>query len=78
MADVFKINVDYIAAGQQIMVECAAYKGKCSVYILEKGNTLTSVAAAFGTSVKTIVALNNIPNPDRVAAGQKLIVPNCK
>ena len=78
MADIFRVNTDWLAVGQMIAVDCAAFKGKCSVYTIEKGDTLVSIAGAFGVDMKVIVALNNIPNPNRIAIGQKILVPGVK
>lgn len=78
MAEVFRINVDCLAEGQMLDVECAAYKGKCVVYVIKAGDMLATISAAFGTTVKAIVTLNNIQNPDRIMVGQKIVVPKVK
>ena len=75
MADVFRINTSALAAGSVLDVDCAAYRGKAMVYVIEAGQTLTGIAGAFGTTVKVLETLNNIPNINRIAAGQKLVVP---
>ena len=75
MADVFKINTSALVPGSALELDCAAYKGKAFVYVIEGGQTLTSIAGAFGTTVKTLASLNNIPDINRIAVGQKLVVP---
>lgn len=44
------------------------------VYTVVKGDTLTSIAAKYGTTVAKLVSLNNISNPNYIVVGQKLIV----
>lgn len=78
MADVFKINTDFLDEEQPIFLNAPIYKGKCSVYTVVKGDTISSIATAFGSSVKAIVDLNNVPNPNKIAIGQKLVVPGVK
>jgi nucleoid-associated protein YgaU len=44
-------------------------------YTVRSGDTLSGIAARFGTSVAKIVALNNITNPSLIRAGQVLKIP---
>jgi predicted chitinase len=46
-----------------------------SSYSIRSGDTLTSIAARFHTSVSALAKANHISNPDRILAGQKLNVP---
>ena len=41
-------------------------------YIIQYGDTLTSLAAKFNTTIKNLVALNNIKDPDLIYAGDEL------
>ena len=41
-------------------------------YIIKYGDTLTSLAAKFNTTIKNLVALNNIKDPDLIYAGDEL------
>lgn len=41
-------------------------------YTVKKGDTLTAIAKKFQTTVKKLVELNNIKNPDLIITGQKL------
>ncbi len=43
-------------------------------YTVQLGDTLSSIAVAYGTTVEELIRLNNIRNPDKVAAGVKLQV----
>ncbi len=44
-------------------------------YQIRSGDTLTSIAARYGTSVQTLARDNGIENPNRIFAGQTLRVP---
>lgn len=43
-------------------------------YTIQAGDTLTAIAAMYGTSVDSLVAANGIQNPDRISAGQILSI----
>jgi LysM repeat protein len=45
------------------------------VYIVQKGDSLTSIAKHFGVTVAQLVAANKIRNQDHVEAGQQLTIP---
>lgn len=49
-------------------------KETTKTYIVQKGDTLSSIAKKFGTTYKKIAADNNISNPNKIYAGQKLII----
>lgn len=44
-------------------------------YTVRPGDTLSGIAAKFGTTVAKIAALNNITNPSMIHAGQVLKIP---
>ncbi|MGH2393956.1 MAG: LysM peptidoglycan-binding domain-containing protein, partial [Candidatus Limnocylindria bacterium] len=44
------------------------------VVIVRPGQTLSEIALEHGVTVPQLVALNGITNPDRIFAGQRLIV----
>lgn len=44
-------------------------------YIIQPGDTLTSIAQQFNVSVDAIVQFNSITNPDLIFPGQRLIIP---
>jgi LysM repeat protein len=46
-----------------------------TTYVVQWGDTLTSIAQRFGTTVQAIVSANNISNPNLIYAGQTLIIP---
>jgi murein DD-endopeptidase MepM/ murein hydrolase activator NlpD len=41
-------------------------------YVIQRGDTLSGIAAAFGMTSEELQRLNNITNPDRLQAGQTL------
>lgn len=67
-----KAGYDYKAI-QQIVNDMLQSEVK-EVYIVKKGDTLTSIAKAHGTTVEKLVAKNNIKNPNKIFVGQKLYV----
>ena len=44
-------------------------------YRVKSGDTLYTIAAQFGTTIKAIVEANGIADPNRIVVGQKLIIP---
>ncbi len=44
------------------------------IYIVQKGDTLTSIAKKYGTTYKKIAKENNIKNPNKIYVGQKLVI----
>jgi LysM repeat protein len=46
-----------------------------TVHVVAAGETLRTIAARYGVSTDAIIAANNIVNPDRIFAGQRLTIP---
>jgi LysM repeat protein len=46
-----------------------------ATYKVKRGDTLSAIAARFGTTVKVLAALNNISDPSRIHVGQVLQLP---
>jgi len=44
-------------------------------YRVQRGNTLTEIAASYGIPVAAIMQLNGLTNPDDIFAGQILAIP---
>ncbi|MBL7201854.1 MAG: LysM peptidoglycan-binding domain-containing protein [Anaerolineae bacterium] len=69
-----------IYAGQRLIIPLGAVyapppvSGGCS-YVVRPGDNLTGIAYRHGVSVNSIVRLNNIMNPNRIYAGQRLAIP---
>ncbi|MGW6913860.1 LysM peptidoglycan-binding domain-containing protein [Kitasatospora sp. NPDC054939] len=66
-------NPDLINVGQRLIV-ARTNSSHDTHYIVKSGDTLTAIAHMFGTTVDQLVAWNNIPNPDLINVGQRLIV----
>ncbi|MDX1687874.1 MAG: LysM domain-containing protein [Candidatus Promineifilaceae bacterium] len=49
--------------------------GGQTTYVVQPGDTLYAIARRFGTNVPTLVAANNIANPNLISVGQTLIIP---
>ncbi len=47
-----------------------------STYTVQRGDTLTSIAARFGTGVAAILNVNQLANPDLLYIGQTLALPS--
>lgn len=46
-----------------------------TVYIVRAGDTLSQIAARFGTTTTAIAYANGIINVNRIYAGQRLVIP---
>lgn len=47
-------------------------------YVVERGDSLSVIARRFDTSVSRLVALNQLPNRNRLQIGQRLLLPQDK
>jgi len=48
----------------------------CIIHVVQPGDTLSRIAAAYGTTVEAIVAENGIVNPNVIYVGQELAICN--
>ncbi len=46
------------------------------IYIVQEGDTLTSIAQKFGISSQDIIDANNLANPDVLLVGSSLVIPS--
>lgn len=46
-----------------------------TVYVVQRGDTLSAIARRFTTTVAALVKLNNIRNPSLIYVGQRLLIP---
>jgi LysM repeat protein len=44
-------------------------------YVVEPGDTLSSIAARFGVSEEALIQANGVTDPDTIQAGQVLVIP---
>ena len=70
-----ELDMNALTDGQLLDVNGGAYVGPCFVYTIQRGDTLSRIAAKYGTTVAILVELNNIPNKNRIYAGHKLLIP---
>jgi LysM repeat protein len=47
-----------------------------ALYTVQGGDTLSSLAERFATSVDELVAVNNLTDPNNLQAGQTLLIPS--
>lgn len=76
-------NPDKLSVGQKLIVPGAGagtaatpasgVQGK--TYVVQRGDTLLSIARRFGLTVKQLQEANNIVNPDLISVGQTLVIP---
>ena len=45
------------------------------VHVVRRGETLSSIAARYGTTTQAIVQANGLPNANRIYVGQRLVIP---
>lgn len=64
------VNLDAIQVSP-----CAGGAPGACIYVVERGDTLSSIAKKYGTSVAVLVQMNGIKNPNLIFVGQKLKVP---
>ena len=71
------VNPDRIYAGQRLYIPCGgAYPPTHGVYyVVRYGDTLSSIAWRYGTSIWAIAQANGNQNVNMVYAGQRLYVP---
>ncbi|MBN1584720.1 MAG: LysM peptidoglycan-binding domain-containing protein [Anaerolineae bacterium] len=72
-------NPNRIYAGQRLQIPCASPGSPTppaggTYYTVQRGDTLAKIAVRFGTSVWSIVQLNNITNPNVIYPGQRLYI----
>ena len=56
------------------LASAAALASAARTYTVRRGDTLSEIAARFGTTVNELVRLNNIADPDRIYEGDRLII----
>ena len=71
-------NPNLIYPGEVLKIESSGIAKQQSsentTYTVKAGDTLSEIAEKFGTTVSTLVGLNDISNPNLIYPGQKLII----
>ena len=73
-------NPNILILGQRLVVPCkgmepAQPSDACTWYVVQRGDTLSKVAANYGSTVQAIAQRNGISNVNLIYVGQKLCVP---
>lgn len=75
-------NSDLIQVGQKLLIPdvpadaSAPLPVSSASYIIQPGDTLYRIALQYGTTMRALQQLNDIPNPNLVSVGQALAIPN--
>jgi LysM repeat protein len=64
----------HTAATPTRVPEGSATPGQC-IYVVAKGDTLSSIAKSYNTTWQRLAALNNLASPDALQVGQPVAVP---
>jgi LysM repeat protein len=62
-------------AGEKAPAEKTGVSGVFKRHVIQKGETLSSIAKRYRVSLKKLVEVNRIEDPGKVRAGQSLVVP---
>lgn len=65
---------DKIYVGQIIRIDGASSGGGTTTYTVKSGDTLSGIAAKFGTTYQNLAAINGIADPNKIYAGQVIKV----
>jgi LysM repeat protein len=55
--------------------ETAAAGPTPTIYVVQAGDTMSTIASRFGVSVDDILAANSLTDPDTLSVGQSLLIP---
>ena len=69
-------NPNLITVGQILYFSDKSSSGSGTTYVVQAGDTLSGIAARFGTTVAELVSLNNISDPNLIYVGQVLKIPS--
>ena len=64
-----------VAAALSIAIPAAAQTGNVQ-HVVQRGETLFRIALRYGVTVDSLVSFNGLANPNRIYAGQTLLIPN--
>lgn len=71
----YKVNREWIVDVVQVRDEPKVKLASVTIYFVNKGDTLWSLAKKYGTTVDTLVKINELEDSDVINVGQKLIIP---
>ncbi|MFC2030169.1 LysM peptidoglycan-binding domain-containing protein [Chloroflexota bacterium] len=61
-----------------VFVLPAAVHADGRIHVVQRGETLSRIAWRYGTTVNALVRANNLWNPNRIYAGQRLWIPGAR
>ena len=68
-------NINQIEVGQQLIIPLSGNSCATPIYIVQPGDTLSSIAARFGLSVYELAVYNGIADVNDIEAGDVLYIP---
>jgi murein DD-endopeptidase MepM/ murein hydrolase activator NlpD len=57
------------------VVAAPPLQGEQTVHVVQVGETLLAIAQKYGVTIEAIVAANGLSDPNRIAVGQRLVIP---
>lgn len=76
-------NPSYIYVGQRLVIpgggvaaKPAAPSGSSGVHVVQRGDTVASIAYRYGTTIAAIASANGLTNPSLIYVGQRLKIPS--
>ncbi len=63
-----------IRAGQRLLIPAPAPE-QAKVHVVRSGESLTIIAKRYGVTVSALAKANGLSNPNRIYAGQRLVIP---
>ncbi len=72
-------NPNFVYAGQRLVIPTSGSSspsGGTSIYVVRRGDRLSTIAARYGTTVNYLTSLNGLRNPNFIWVGQRLKVPS--
>jgi LysM repeat protein len=69
------VNTNLIYVGQRLTIPGDGSTQSSSYYTVQRGDTLSGIAARFGVTVQALMQANALTNADRIYVGQRLTIP---
>ena len=71
-----KQNNDFhVLKENDLEMVAGGYNGTCFVYVVKRGDCLSVLAQRYGTTVRELIEINNLKNPNQLFEGNKLLIP---
>jgi len=74
------LNPDLIYVGQRLQIPgsgAPVQPSNTCIHVVKAGDTLSTIALAYRTTVWAITIANNLANPSFIWVGQRLVIPGC-